>query len=294
MTRRFKDFIRVLLSGALAWALLAGPGLAQSAGGGASEGLTETLHRVRLARGAELAALVSKRVGTTPTASPTIAVLLFAGYPGILKLREENGVIVNDMNGNFLIRARRHLNTQQVFTVAVDCPSDQQHACDDRYRTSPEHVADVAALIASLRAEFGVRQIYLAGTSYGSVSTSFLALGLPDAAIEGAIHTATMTDPTARANLHGAPMARLDWSKAKVPQLFIHHQDDPCVATRYASVAARRGRVPLITVQGAVEPRGDPCQARSQHGFAGREQVTMRALHDWVTERRLPERVGEP
>jgi hypothetical protein len=301
MTRQFKNFIRVLLSGGLVWALLAGPCLAQSAGGGASEGLTETLHRVRLARGAELAALVSRRAGTTATT----AVLLFAGSPGILKLREENGVIVNDMGGNFLIRARRHLNTQQVFTVAVDCPSDQHHACDDRYRTSAEHVADVAALISSLKTQFGAQKIYLAGTSYGTVSTSFLALAFSNSAaegaaggantvIDGAVHTATMTDPGRGQNLHGAPMARFDWSKAKVPQLFIHHQDDPCVATRYGSVVARRGQVPLITVQGSVEPRGDPCQARSQHGFAGRERVVMQALHDWVTERRLPERVGEP
>ncbi len=77
-----------------------------------------------------------------------------------------------------------------------------------------------------------------------------------------------------------------------MPQLFIHHQDDPCVATRYASVVARQGAVPLITVQGTEDPRGDPCQARSQHGFVGRERVVMRALHDWVTERLLPEFVG--
>lgn len=270
MKRHFKNFILILLCGGLASALLVGTCFAQATGSGASEGLVETLHRVRLARGAELVALVSKRFGTTPT----VAVLLFAGYPGILKLREENGVIANDMNGNFLIRARRHLNTAQVFTVAVDCPSDQHHACDDRYRTSPEHVADVAALISSLKTQFGAHKIYLAGTSYGTVSTSFLALAFSNSAakgaaggtntvIDGAVHTATMTDPPPRQNLHGAPMARFDWSRAKVPQLFIHHQDDPC-------------------------------QARSQHGFAGRERVVMQALHDWVTERKLPQSVGEP
>ena len=213
MKRRFSNFILMLLSGGLASALLVGACFAQTAGSGASEGLTETVHRVRLARGAELAALVSRRADTTATT----AVLLFAGSPGILRLREENGVIVNDMGGNFLIRARRHLNTPQVFTVAVDCPSDQHHACDDRYRTSSEHVADAAALISSLKTQFGARQIYLAGTSYGTVSTSFLALVFSDGAaggantvIDGAVHTATMTEPPPRQNLHGAPMARFD------------------------------------------------------------------------------------
>ncbi len=167
----------------------------------------------RSPRGAELVALVSRRVDTTPTT----AVLLFVGSPGILRLREENGVVALDMGGNFLIRARRHLNSQQVFTVAVDCPSDQQHACDDRYRTSADHVADIAALVGSIKTQFGAKKVYLAGTSYGTVSTSFLALALhggtaADAAggIDGAVHTATLTDPPRSRSFHGAPMARFD------------------------------------------------------------------------------------
>lgn len=267
--------------------LLAEPSHAQSSV--ANEGLSESLHRVALKRGVDLNLLVNRRTGT----SATIAVLLFAGYPGILKLREESGALVYGMNGNFLIRARRFLNTEQVFTVAVDCPVDQWNQCGDLYRTSDQHVADVAEAVAAIREKWGARQVYVAGTSYGTVSTSFLAAAL-EGKIDGAIHTATMTDPSRRADAHGVPMARFDWSKTSVPQLFIHHKDDPCTATRYTSVAARRGNVPLITVQGAVDARGEVCQARTQHGFVGRERETMAALHGWVTERKLPAVVGEP
>jgi hypothetical protein len=101
-----------------------------------------------------------------------------------------------------------------------------------------------------------------------------------------------MTDPGRNHGLFGGLMGRFDWSRAKVPQLFIHHRNDPCFATSYASVVARRKDIPLITVQGAENPRGDPCEARSQHGFAGRERPAMVALHDWVTERKLPAVVG--
>ena len=260
--------------------------LALAQGAGASEGLTESLHRVRLTRGVDLNLLVSQRTGT----QPAIAVLLFAGYPGILKLREEDGKVVTEMGGNFLIRARRFLNTEQVFTVAVDCPADQQSACGDRYRSSAQHVADVAEVVVVIKERYAARQVYLAGTSYGTLSTSFLAAGLGQK-VDGAIHTATMTGAPRRAT-HGLPMASFDWSAARLPQLFIHHKDDPCAATSYASVVARRKDIPLITVQGAVDPRGDACQARTQHGFVGRERVVMAALHDWVTARKLPAVVG--
>jgi pimeloyl-ACP methyl ester carboxylesterase len=255
-------------------------------GTGASEGLTESLLRVKLARGVDLNLLVSQRTGT----QATIAALLFAGYPGILKLREEEGKVVTEMGGNFLIRARRFLNTDQVFTVAVDCPADQQSTCGDLYRSSAQHVADIAEVVVAIKQNYAARQVYLVGTSYGTVSTSFLALGLGQK-IDGAVHTATMTDTPRRA-AHGLPMASFDWSAAQPPQLFIHHKDDPCAATSYASVVARRKDIPLITVQGAVDPRGDPCQARTQHGFVGRERVVMAALHDWLTARKVPAVVG--
>ncbi len=283
MSRTVKLFVSAALAG-----LLLG-NLARAQGSGASEGLTETLHRVRLSRGADLSALVSQRVGT----SPTIAVLLFAGYPGILKLREEGGAIQMDLNGNFLIRARRWLNTSQIFTVAVDCPSDQQSNCDDHYRSSAEHATDVAELIASVKAKTGARQVYLVGTSYGTLSTSFLARALTGK-IDGAVHTATMTDPKTGRNANGKPLADFDWSKTQTPQLFMHHKDDPCQVTPYASVQARRKDIPLITVQGAENPRGDPCEARSQHGFVGRERATMDALAAWITDRKVPALVGAP
>lgn len=270
---------------ALGLAALASAGWAQ--GDGASEGLVETLHRVRLPRGAEISALVSQRAG----AKPAIAALLFAGYPGILRLREENGAVVNDMNGNFLIRARRWLNSAQVFTVAVDCPSDQLASCDDRYRTSTQHADDVAALVDSVRASYAAGQVYIVGTSYGTLSTSFLARALAGR-VDGAVHTATMTDPGRGRNTHGMPLWTFDWTKTQMPQLFIHHRDDPCDGTRYSSVQARRNGIPLITVQGAENPRGHPCEARSQHGFAGRERATMAALHDWITDRTQPVIVG--
>lgn len=243
----------------------------------ATEGLIETFHAVTLTRGGALNILVDKRKG----AMPTTAVLLFPGYPGVLKLKNEGGVITYDLAGNFLVRARRFLNTDTNFTVMVDCPVDKWFSCDDRYRSSAEHAADVSDVIAALRKEFAAKKIYIVGTSYGTVSSSFLALNL-GSQINGAVHTSTFTDPSG-AKSHGAVMDSFDWSKAKVPQLFVHNKDDPCHVTRYSSIVDRKKNIPLITVEGSKNAHGDACEAFSPHGFVGREKAVMSAIGDWIT-----------
>lgn len=255
----------------------------------ASEGLTEALHTVRLSRGSELAVLVSKRTG----ASPSVAALLFPGYPGILRLRHEGGAVVHGLGGNFLVRARRFLNTDKVFTVLVDCPVDQWSWCGDAYRSGAQHAGDIAEVVAAARQAFGAQRVFLVGTSYGTVSTSLLARSL-EGKIEGAVHTATFTDPRPGREAHGTPMRGFDWSRAKVPQLFVHHRQDPCGVTSYDSVVRRKGDLPLVTVEGGEGARGDPCEAFSAHGFVGRERAAMGAIHEWISTGAAPATVGVP
>src|SRR3569623_47359 len=250
--------------------------------GQASDGLEESMHAVRLERGADLNFIVSKRTGT----APRIGVLLFAGYPGILRIRNEGGVLSYDLAGNFLIRARRFLNTAETFTVMVDCPTDQWTACDDRYRTSEQHAAAIVDVIRYLKKNSGAKQIYLVGTSYGTVSSAYLAKRLSNA-IAGVVHTASFTDPKPSARFNGAVMRSFDWSQIKAPQLFVHHRDDPCEMTRYQSIVQRKQDAPLITVDGSVNPRGDACQAFTAHGFVGREQPVMQSIADWIAHRKL-------
>jgi Serine aminopeptidase, S33 len=253
----------------------------------ANEGLTESIHRVALSRGVELPVLTSTRTGSRPT----IAVLLFAGYPGILKLQETAGAIRFDLGGNFLIRARRFLNSDKVFTVAVDCPVDQWSFCSDVFRSSSQHAADIAQVVASVKSTYGADKVYIAGTSYGTVSTALLARAL-GGTIDGAIHTASITHPRSGPQASGTALRSFDWSKATVPQLFVHHKDDPCDMTRYSGVVEQKGEIPLITVEGSSNPRGNACDALTAHGFVGRERVTMTAIHDWITERKTPASVG--
>lgn len=253
--------------------------------------LDEGIITVSLPRGTELNLVVSKK----PESKPTTAAFLFPGYPGVLRVEAQaNGAPEFQLRGNFLVRARRHLVSDSVMTVLVDCPKDRWTNCDDSYRTSDLHAADIGAAIDKLKAEQGVTRIYLIGTSYGTVSSAFLARKL-DGRIDGAIHSATFTDPRAgrgRGQAHGLAMWDFDWAAAHTDQLFVHHQDDPCPLTQYRSIVARHGSIPLITVQGAKGVRGEPCEAFSQHGFVGRERPVMQAIGEWIATRKVAETVG--
>jgi hypothetical protein len=262
------------------------PSLALADEAKAAEGLNETFQAVKLSRGGDLNILVDKQKGTTPT----VAILLFPGYPGVLRLQNSGGNITYDIGGNFVVRARRFLNNASNFTVMVDCPVDKWSGCDDAYRSSSQHAQDVSDVIAAVRKNFGAQKVYLLGTSYGTVSTSFLARNLTGK-INGAVHSSTFTDPKG-VNSHGAVMASFDWTQAKVPQLFVHNKDDPCPVTRYASIQERRKTLPLITVEGSRNAHGEPCEAFSPHGFVGREKVVMNAIGDWISTGKVTPVVG--
>lgn len=141
-------------------------------------------------------------------------------------------------------------------------------------------------MVTALKQKFGAKQAYIIGTSYGTVSSSFLAKNLGDR-IDGAVHTATFTDPRTGVRAVGVPMRYFDWLQAKVPQLFVHHRDDPCDVTKYSSIQASRKDLPLITVEGSRNPRGDDCGPFTAHGFVGRERAVMLAIGDWIIRRKV-------
>jgi hypothetical protein len=266
-------------------ALVGAPALAEPET--ATTGLEEHMINVPLPRGAEIRGLVSKRVGTHPDR----VVLLFVGSPGILHLREVDGAPQYEMKGNFLARARRHLNDNTVMTVLVDCPTDQWDSCGPDYRRSAQHAEDIGALMAALTKELGPVKFTIVGTSFGTVSTANLARRL-GAVLAGAVHTSTFAGRAKHAFETG--MTGFDWSEAKVPQLFVHHIGDPCSATPYHDLKSAIGDLPLITVTGAKDTSGPACEALTEHGFRGREKDVMRAIAAWITTGQVTPQLGAP
>jgi hypothetical protein len=91
--------------------------------------MKKTLMALYLLKGYRISALVTRLDGakSAKQGAKTIkhGIALFPGYPGILKLHEENGQPQYEMRGNFLVRARRHWLDQETLAAVIDAPSDE-------------------------------------------------------------------------------------------------------------------------------------------------------------------------
>ena len=182
------------------------------------------------------------------------------------------------LTGNFLIRARRFLVEDSVATLIVDCHSDSGDDCASHYQASKQRQEDVDKLIAEVRQRVpSIGEVWLVGTSKGTISSSFMPVHNPSG-YAGAIHTAAITDPYVRGAYR--ELGGFDYRKSPVPQFFVHHSNDPCVLTSYASakLIADRYGVPLVTVSGGSGFQGAACEAFTEHGFRGKEKEVMTAL----------------
>jgi pimeloyl-ACP methyl ester carboxylesterase len=206
-------------------------------------------------------------------------VALFPGYPAIMRIREEGGGLKFDMGGNYLVRSRRNWLDDETLVAVVDAPSDQWTSFSQRFRESPRYGADVAALLAEIGSKFGIGDWTYVGTSEGSIS-AFHAGRMNPAMARRVILTASVV----RAGPNGPGLSGVRFADLKSRLLWVHHEDDPCNFTRYATAKAlaQDSGAPLVTVRGGGPPRGPACMAYTQHGFVGLEEETVLAMRAWV------------
>ena len=146
---------------------------------------------------------------------------------------------------------------------------------------SQQRFEDVGKLLALARHDLpAIRKIWIVGHSLGTLSSASLArhgAGIFD----GAIHASTILAGRAKYR----SLVGFDFSAARIPQLFIHHRDDPCPGTplHEAEAAASRYRVPITVITASGDTRGGACGPFSEHGFAGAEAEFMAAVYEAVT-----------
>lgn len=227
---------------------------------------------------------VTQRFLLIPSPEPTAALVLFVGGHGGLQFTEAGSPRWG--NNNFLMHSAR-LFASQGFTVAmIDAPSDRQSPPFlSGFRQTPEHVADVKAVITWLKEQTRL-PVWLVGTSRGtqSVAASATALttgGGPD----GIVLTSTiLNDPRSRS----VPDMRLE--SLSVPVLVVHHEQDACRVCLFRDMPrmmeklAATPRKALITFRGG-ENQGDPCEALSYHGYNGLENDVVTRIGSWITSR---------
>ena len=217
---------------------------------------------------------VTQRFLWLPAKDAKAAAILFAGGHGGLAI--DGSGKLGWGAGNFLVRSRALFVERGVSVAVIDAPSDRQAApWLGGFRQTPEHAADVKAVVAWMRDQAKV-PVWLIGTSRGTQSAA--ALALAGVGADGVVLTSSvMVDP------RGRPVPAMPVERIAVPVLVVHHQADACVGSPYAGVPAlaeRLSRAPrkaLVAFEGGKDV-GDPCEAFAYHGYNGIEPKVVDAI----------------
>jgi predicted alpha/beta-hydrolase family hydrolase len=218
---------------------------------------------------------------------PAAVALLYVGGGGRINLREEGNEVKFGAR-NFLPRSAQEFARNGIVPVVMDAPSDQGELTEG-YRMGAEQSADARAVLTDLHRRFPGLPVYLVGTSRGTISAAFVARAL-GREVAGVILTSTMfgsNNPRRVApNLRG-----FDYAAIAAPLLFVHHRQDECEHTPYASAAQMASRYELISVRGGKPAESAPCEPLSAHGYFGREPQTVDAMAGWMLKRPFPKQI---
>lgn len=214
--------------------------------------------------------------------NPKASVILFAGGHGGLQVGDNGGFRWGDRN--FLVRTRQLFADSGLAVVVIDAPSDRQSTPFlSGFRQTPEHVADVKAVIAWLKKQTKI-PVWLIGTSRGTQSAAFVATQLAalDGGPDGLILTSTiLTDDK------GRPVPEMPLEKITIPVLVVHHEQDGCKHCAYSEIPRLMNKLSatpakdLATFKGGNN-RGDPCEALAYHGFNGLEEDVVERIVTWI------------
>ncbi|MBK6006210.1 alpha/beta hydrolase [Ramlibacter ginsenosidimutans] len=254
-------------------------------------GLAVALPALTFAQAAEVVDLptragVTERLLVLPNATPTAVAVLLTGGNGHLDIAG-NGFIRRD--ANFLVRSRDLFAQQGFAVVVVDVPSD--HASPPYlggdFRASPEHAADLGAVVAWARGRFG-KPVWVIGTSRGTQSAATAGLRLQGAqAPDGIVLTSTIMGRSRFGDSTAPPLTELDLTGLKQPVLVVHHAHDPCGVCPPERLPELMKHLPasavLKTVDGGAS-RGAACDPWSHHGYNGIENQVVGAVAAWMRE----------
>ncbi len=224
---------------------------------------------------------VTQRLLVLTPPEPKAAVVLFPGGNGGLQIFPGGTMKWGD--GNFLVRTRQLFASRGLLVAVVDAPSDRQSfPFLDNFRQTPEHVADVRAVIAWLRGQNRI-PVWLVGTSRGTQSAAYVATQLAGSeGPDGLVLTSTILSDSKSRPVPAMPLETL-----RIPVLVVHHEQDGCKLCAFSDVPAlmqklaQAPRSKLLAFKGGAN-RGDPCQAFAYHGYNGLEAEVVAQIADWI------------
>jgi len=228
--------------------------------------------------------VVQRAILLQPSTPTETALLFYRGWSGIANIKTENDW---KRNLNYLQNNTKLFAKEGIALVVMDCPSDENSVapgnkplgCNDDYRSSAKHADDVRKIMALLKEKYGIKNFYVMGHSYGTISSKWLAKNLGNE-LRGSIHSASMTVANYYNRSYGSSVESFDMSALKAPVLNIHHGDDLCSHTPYSTVVAY-SKNNLITVRGG-EGTGDVCGGTHLHSMGGKEEAATKAVIQWI------------
>lgn len=224
---------------------------------------------------------VSQRMLVLSPPEPKAAVVLLAGGHGGLQILANGSIRWGE--GNFVVRTRQLFAQHGLLAAVVDAPSDHQNPPYlSGFRQTPEHVADIRAVIAWLRIQAKV-PVWLVGTSRGTQSAAYVATQLdgpegPDGLV---LSSTILSDKRAR------PVPAMALERLHIPVLVVHHEQDGCKLCSFGEIPAlmdklnHAPRKQLLSFKGG-ENRGDPCEAFAYHGYNGIEPEVVAQIAAWI------------
>jgi len=215
--------------------------------------------------------------------------VLFPGGNGTLNVFPGSRLSINA--SNFLVRSRWLFAAEGFHVATLDAASDflQLPTGLRGLRGSGEHLSDVAAVIADLRAWFPGLPVWLVTTSRGTGGAYAAALlGPAPTGPDGLVLTSPLTRG---APADGDSLELVPLEQVTVPTLIVVHQDDACPLTppEDANMLKQRlrGSAPRVTAfrfAGGSTPLSDPCDALSPHGYFGIEPRVVGRIAHWITQ----------
>jgi hypothetical protein len=222
-------------------------------------------------------------------AQPVGSVILLAGGHGKLDIGPEGRLGWGA--GNQLVRTRADYARSGYATLVPDIAPDLKTPTGGvaRYRFSPPHGRDLGALVQAMRAIKA--PVVLVATSRGTVSAgAALAHTSGPARPDAVVLTAAMLVPIGDRQPNFQVALGNDPAQAQLPLLVVGHKKDRCRHTLASTIdrftAWHGGRVDVVLLDGPAGT-GDPCEARSAHGFAGIDDQVVATVTSWIKGRNL-------
>lgn len=220
--------------------------------------------------------------------NPVGSVILLAGGHGKLDISADGKIGWG--SGNQLVRTRVDYARAGFAVLVPDIAPDLKTSTGvvQGYRYSARHGHDLGALVQFMR---GIKTpVVLVATSRGAVSAGAALAhatgqGRPDAVVLTAPMLVSIGDNQPNfAQAAGSP------ARARLPLLLVGHAKDACRWTAVSTFDSFRrwhgGKVEVVVLDGPAGS-GDPCEAKSAHGFVGIDDQVVAAVTRWIKAQQL-------